>query len=267
MIKDRPEKPYYLQKEYNKRGVRLNPGTIYARVRDSNTPSDQVASSHDIERMWRQRFGLDQTPFERVQQYLVDRDGWTETSEDVWYYLGFPEFTISPTDEETRPVRGGENWVHAATNPSEFVRPFKICFHQTVLAEIDCILYDEMRERTPAPRATVVDHADDLWFFSLCADTLEFLFLQFLTGTERDQLLEHGLSGGRGFDVPVLLFRSSEERPTFEEELERNPVTVEEWHAGTIGHSDPMVSEQDKRIIAFSRAVIERYCEWRTRDS
>ena len=267
VIRDRPEKPYYLQRGYNKHGVRLNPGTVYARVRDSNTPSDQVASPHDIERMWRQRFGLDQTPFERVQSYLADRNGWTETSEDVWYYSQFPEFTISPTDEETRPVRGGENWVRAATNPEAFVRPFKICFHQTVLVEIDCILYDEMRERTPAPRPTSVDDVEGLWFYSLCADTVEFLFLQFLTGTERGKLLEHGLSGARGFEVPVLLFRSREERRQFEEELERNPVIVEEWQDGTFGYIDSTVSEHDKRIIAFSRAVKERYREWKNRVS
>ena len=104
VIKDRPEKPYYLQKEYNKRGVRLNPGTVYSRVRDSNTPSDQVASSHDIERMWRERFGLDQTPFQRVQNYLLDRDSWIKTSENTWFYSQCPEFTISPTEEEAWPA-------------------------------------------------------------------------------------------------------------------------------------------------------------------
>ena len=267
VIKDRPEKPYYLQKEYHKHGVRLNPGTVYARVRDSNTPSDQVASSHDIERMWRQRFGLDQTPFERVENYLLDRDGWTETSEDVWYYSRFPEFTISPTEEETRPVQAGENWVRAAINPSAFVRPFRICFHQTVLAEVVCILYDEMRVRTPAPQATLVDQAKHLWFFSLCADTLDFLFLQFLTRTERDQLLQNGLSGGRGPSVPVILFRSGEERQAFKEELERNPVTVEGWHDTVFGQNDSMISEQDSKIIAFSEAVIERFSKWRAKNT
>ena len=131
VIKDRPEKPYYLQKEYNNCGVRLHPGTVYSRVRDSNTPSDQVASSNDIERMWRQRFGLDQTPYQRVQNYLLDRHEWTEMSEYVWYFSQYPEFTISPTEEEAWPVRAGENWVRAATNPSAFVRPLRICFHQT----------------------------------------------------------------------------------------------------------------------------------------
>ena len=265
VIKDLPEKPYYLQKKYHKDGVRLNPGTVYARVRDSNTPSDQVASSYDIERMWRQRFGLDQTPFQRVQNYLLDRDGWTETSEDVLYYSQFPEFTISPTEEEARPVQAGENWVRAATNPSAFVRPFRICFHQTVLAQVECIYYDEMRARTPAPRLTYVDFSKGLGFFSLSADTFEFLFLQFLTGVERDQLLQNGLSDGRRCSVPVILFRSGEEHQAFIEELERNPVTIETRHAFIVSKNDLEISEQDRRIIAFGKAVIEHFSEWRAK--
>ena len=267
VIKDRPEKPYYLQKEYNKDNVRLNPGTVYSRVRDSNTPSDQVASSHDIERMWRQRFGLDQTPFQRVQNYLTDKGGWTEISENAWYYSQYPEFTISPTEVETWPVEAGENWVRAATNPKAYVRPLKICFHQTVLAEVFCIYYDEMRAITPAPRLTLVGYSIDLWFFSLSADTLEFLFLQFLTRKERDQLLQDGLSGGRGFNVPVILFRSGMERQAFIQELEREPVTVEGRHDNLFRLNDPLISEQDRKIIAFSKAVIERFSEWRATNS
>ena len=263
VIKDRPEKPYYLQKRYNKYGVQLNPGTVYARVRDSNTPSDQVASSHDIEQMWRERFGLDQTPFQRVQNYLLNRDGWTETSENVWYHSQFPEFTIAPTEEEPRSVEGGENWVRAAINPAAFVHPLQICFHQTVLAKVECILYDEMRCITPAPRPRHVDPTKDLWFFFLCADTLEFRLLQFLTRRAKDELLENGLSDRTGFNVPVAFFVSKEEKQAFIEELECNAVTVEERHEEIIVQNDPMVKEQDRRIIAFSRAVIERLGEWR----
>ena len=262
VIKDRPEKPYYLQKGYNKQGVRLNPGTVYARVRDSNTPSDQVASSHDIEQMWRERFGLDQTPFERVQNYLLDGAGWTQTSDYVWYYSLFPEFTVSPTEEEVRPVRGGENWVRSATNPSAFVRSFRICFHQTVLAEIECIYYDEMRAITPTPRPRHANFGTGLWFFSLSADTLEFLFLQFLTGKAKDQLLRDGVSDGRGQTMPVVLFCSGEEQQAFEEDLKRSPVTVEKRHAHRIVQD---VSPQDRKIVAFSRAVVERFGEWKAR--
>ena len=124
-----------------------------------------------------------------------------------------------------------------------------------------------MRAITPAPRSTRVDYATDLWFFSLCADTLEFLLLQFLTRTDRDKLLQDGLSGGRSPNVPVILFRSDAERQAFIEELERNPVTVEERHDIVFGQNDPMISEQDRKIIAFSKAVIERFSEWRARSS
>ena len=267
VIKDRPEKPYYLQEGYFKDGVRLHPGTVYARVRDSNTPSDQVASSHDIDQMWRERFGLNETPFERVQNYLLDQESWIKTSEYIWYYSQFPEFTISPTEDETRPVQAGENWVRSATNPSAFVRSLRICFHQTVLAEVECILYDEMRVITPAPRPRRVDFTKDLWFFSLCADTLDFLFLQFLTGKTKDQLLRDGLSGGRLPTVPVILFRSGEEQQMFEEELKRNPVTVEERHDHVFVGDDPTISEQDRKIISFSKAVIERFSEWQAGES
>ena len=263
VIKDRREKPYYLHKKYCQKGIRLYPGTVYTRVRDSNTPSNQVASTQDIERMWRQRFGLDLTPFQQVQRYLSDKASWTETSESVWHHSLFPEFTISPAVEEIRPVRAGDSWVHAAINPCAFIRPFKICFHQTVLVEITCIYYDEMRAIAPVPSMNIMDRANDLWFHSLSADTLKFLFLQFLTGASRDQLLQEGLSGGRGPAVPVVLFGSAEERQAFLEELKCNPVGVEVWRDLVIGNGDPTISEQDKRIVAFSEAVMKRFIEWR----
>ena len=134
-----------------------------------------------------------------------------------------------------------------------------------MLALIVCLYYDEMREITPAPRPTHVDIVKDLRFFSLSADTIEFLFLQFLTGVERDQLLQDGLSGGRGPTVPVILFRSGEEHQAFIEELECNPVTIETRHAFIGSKTDPEINEQDRRIIAFCKAVMERFGEWRAR--
>ena len=263
VIKDRPEKPYYLQKRYHKYGVTLNPGTVYSRVRDSNTPSDQVASPHDIVQMWRERFGLDQTPLQRVQNYLLNRNSWTETSEDVWYHTQFPEFTICPTEEEPRAVQGGENWVRAAASPEAWVHSFKLCFHQTVLADVCCIRYDEMRCITSAPRPKTIDSSKNLWFFSLCADTLKFRFLQFLTHRAKDELLKNGLSDRMGCAMPVAFFVSEGEQHAFIAELKCNAVTVEERHEDICGQNEPMVSEQDRKINAFSRAVIEQLSKWR----
>ena len=261
VIKDRPEKPYYLERAYNRAGVRLTAGTVYSRVRDSNTPSDQVASSNDIEKMWRERFGLDLTPFERFREYLLDKDSWVQTSEHVWHHSQWPEFTISPTEEEMWAVQAGENWVRAAMNPSAYVRPLRACFHQTMLTRLECILYDEMRAITPVPSTHVVCR-NDRWFFSLCAGTLEFRFLRFLTGRTRKQILQDGLSGGRGLRVPVICFHSDLERQDFIQELKRDPVTVEERHHESSPPRDPVISERDREIIAYCSAVIERFVEW-----
>ena len=121
-----------------------------------------------------------------------------------------------------------------------------------------------MRAITPAPLPRRVDLTKDLWFFSLCAGTIDFLFLQFLTGTAKDQLLRDGPSGGRLSTVPVILFRSGEEQKAFEDDLKRNPVTVEERHDHVFAQGAPTISEQDRKIIAFSNAVVERFGEWKT---
>ena len=97
----------------------------------------------------------------------------------------------------------------------------------------------------------------------LRADTLEFLFPQFLTGVEREQLLQEGLSGGRRPTVPVILFRSDEEHQAFIEELKCNPLTIEKRHAFIASKNDPEISAQDRRTIAFGRAVMERFSEWK----
>ena len=133
-----------------------------------------------------------------------------------------------------------------------------------MLAKVDCILYDEMRAIVPAPRPRNANFGSGLWYFSLCAGTLEFLFLQFLTGTAKDQLLRDGLSDGRGRTMPVVLFCSGEEEQAFEEDLKLSPVTVEERHVHGLAHS---VSKQDKEVVAFSRAVVERFIDWKARHS
>ena len=63
------------------------------------------------------------------------------------------------------------------------------------------------------------------------------------------------------------LFRSSEERHAFIEELQRNLVTIEGRYDIVVGQIDAMISKLDRKVIAFSRAVIERFSEWRARES
>ena len=262
-IKDRAEKPYFLQRRYDSSGVRLNPGTIYSRVRDSNTPSDQVASLHDIEQMWRERFGLDKTPFQRVQDYLLDPSAWTKTSDYTWHHSQFPEFTVAPTEDEAWSVDGGHNWVREPPNPNAFVRLLKISFHQTVLSEVACILYDETREIMPAPTPMYFHNDPELWFFWIAADTPEFRLLQFLTSAGWDEFVRYGLTGRElGVKVPVVLFSSSDERCEFEKYVKQHLQQILQSSSAK-GDCALGSTDVDQRIIWFSKLIEDQLDEWR----
>ena len=95
VIEDTPHKPYYLVERYGK----ICAHHIYTRVCDTNTPVNDVAQPHEIERMWRERFGLDMSPLERAKRYLSEPDAWSPLVENDgsnanFYHTTFPEFTL-----------------------------------------------------------------------------------------------------------------------------------------------------------------------------
>ena len=68
VIEDEPKKPYYLVERVG----RLLAHHIYTRVCDTNTAINAAAQPHEIERMWRERFGLDEPAFERAKRLLAE---------------------------------------------------------------------------------------------------------------------------------------------------------------------------------------------------
>lgn len=277
IIQDRPEKPYYVEvdkkddkdKEQKSKSVTLRAGVVYSRVEDTNTPNDKSATPSDIEKMWRERFGLDQTPFERMQTFLNDPDGWVDLGNNRWYYSQFPEFTLSDTEDDGHEVTGGENWVRAAINPRAFVRPMVMKYHQTILREIVCIYFDEMREITPAPKPANIAKpsiSDDLWFYYLCKDSFDYLLLSFFTAKRMCSAGDCGLCSARTGRMPVLFFSSLDEKEAFTKYLGGQQVSILENHKFVGVNNDPLVTPQDKRIIEYSRAVIDLYQAWKKKD-
>ncbi len=263
-IADVSKKPYYLEKDYTSNGKTLRAGAIYSRTQDTNTPADRVAAQSDVERMWRERFGLDATALERLENYLLDFDGWEEINENNWHYKQFPEFTIAPTEQETWRVEAGDNWVRVAPNPMAYVRPFVAKYHQTILANITCIYYDEMRALMPAPDVSWVHNNLDMeWFHSYCADTQKFKFLQFFLKKSAPELLDRGLYGGRCImRLPIIVFSSKVEKEAFIKHATSQTISImaeDEFKA-----RDQRISELDKEIIAYSRAVIRLFDEWKS---
>ena len=93
IIEDEPKKPYYLVERIKN----VCAHHIYTRVCDTNTPKPGVAQPHEIERMWRQRFGLDAPALEKGKRLLVEPAAWTLREEDGFiccHHDVFPEFTL-----------------------------------------------------------------------------------------------------------------------------------------------------------------------------
>ena len=81
IVKSTLDVPYYLTADYSytldgkkPRVVRAN--YIYTRVCDTNTPIDKSAAPHQVEMLWRRRFGLDLLPLEQAKRKLMHRKEW-----------------------------------------------------------------------------------------------------------------------------------------------------------------------------------------------
>lgn len=104
IIKNSKNVPYYLVSDYQ--GIFRN--QIYTRVGDTNTSKKSSADFNNIEYLWRKRFGLDLTPFEKAKYLLQDSKQWYPVGTDglhssiryygKFYNKQFPEFTIKYTE-------------------------------------------------------------------------------------------------------------------------------------------------------------------------
>ena len=150
VIEDMPHKPYYLIERFGE----IYAHHIYTRICDTNTPTKNAAQPHEIERMWRERFGLDAPPIERVKSYLNDPDTWIQDSMDGSlhaYHTIFPEFTLKITDAEDH-VACREKWtrgeIRTDNNSAGY---YEIYYHQTCLARTRYVSFDDHKKSMVAP--------------------------------------------------------------------------------------------------------------------
>lgn len=151
IIEDTPHKPYYLVEKYEK----LHAHHIYTRVCDTNTPVNDAAQPHEIERMWRERFGLDLYPLERMKLYLNETDSWVPSNgakEDlIKHHRAFPEFTIRVTEAEEIMARNEEWTCGEIRRDNNHAKYYEIRYHQTSLARVRYVSFDDHKKSMVAP--------------------------------------------------------------------------------------------------------------------
>ena len=151
VIEDAPHKPYYLVERYE--DVRAH--HIYTRVCDTNTSVDNAAQPHEIERMWRERFGLDAPPLERAKRYLSEPDAWSPMVEHGcnmnFHHAIFPEFTLKVTDAENHVARH-EEWTRGEIQTdNNYAGYYELYYHQTRLARVRYVGFDDRKKSMVAP--------------------------------------------------------------------------------------------------------------------
>lgn len=153
IVRHLPEKPYYLLQDYLDGGERVRAGAIYMRNGDTNTPKDRSTDDVKVERMFRERFGIDLTPYERLHIYLRNLDGWRreygEGNRHVLFYEEFPEFVMADSEHESE---FREPWVRVFPDGDASRDAYVFKYHTTVLRTVYIVWCDGARYATVMPK-------------------------------------------------------------------------------------------------------------------
>lgn len=205
IIKNINNKPYYLLEQKKKDKKIINAGTIYSRNMDTNTPKNRVASSKDIEHMWKERFGLTQTPLERFKIYLNDFNGWSHNGEKS-FYKQHPEFTIQPLDnnycqgnETLEWARGEIGYNYSSGNGTSV---FGFYYHTTLMHTICCVQFDGGKKYIVNPDWEAIGKGRIYFYLE---DSLEYSYQIFIINERKYDFSTQIFSKDHSqFDMPVF---------------------------------------------------------------
>jgi len=205
VIADMPVKPYWLMENFTE-GKRLGQ-QVYTRVGDANTPVDKSADVDMVEKMWRQRFGLDLSPTERMRQLLREPAGWDVgfDAKRNSYHRSFPDYQIKRS--VTEPF--WEPYSHYFPNKNSFLGTAEFVYNSTVLFELEYVYLDEMRLLLPAPdteQISLLGCEMCYYYYDLSKPVGDFFI--FLTA-------ENPALDSRGSTAPFLVFRNNADHQAF----------------------------------------------------
>lgn len=260
IIEDEPKKPYYLVERI--RNVRAH--HIYTRVCDTNTPVDRVAQPYEIERMWRQRFGLDAPALERAKRCLAEPAAWTLRYEDGYvccHHDVLPEFTLKAASADGDHLARNQEWTRGEIRTdNNHAGWYELRYHQTLLRRIHYVSFDNHKKNMVAPdwapvgrgrfyfyRASGVRYAVHRFWVEAFQRRDDSKGLLLVRG-EGESADEARLRWGGTLDIPVL-----------------NPGELERFRGGrevnAIGASEPAY-DPDEQYELFLRNLLD-FHDWR----
>lgn len=182
-----------------------------------NTPVDKSADFHHVEYLWKKRFGMLLSPIEKVKLYLKHPEHWANSpsSEDRKYYKYAPEFTIDHTYEPEDDRTGYEYYLFAQTDSRPYWSEIRICYHQTVLAELGGVILDGGRYFTATPDRDGISlteyHNWDVPYRYMVKGRLNYLVHEFYYVDDGDEA-RHSHNEYEGC---ILIFKDEKEHQRF----------------------------------------------------
>lgn len=169
-IENSPDKPFYITRDFH-RPPRppVRAGVPYSRNGDTNTPRNQCPDSVKIDKMYRQRYGLDLNPMDRFEIYLKDKKHWkygyNENGQLFFYYAPNPEFTVTFSERE-RKESFEEPWVLCFPDSSASSNNVYLKYHSTVIGEAIVVWCDGARFVTVLPDRVYFSKEEGVGVFS-----------------------------------------------------------------------------------------------------
>lgn len=142
--------PYYLSREYRDGKSIVHAGSIYTRNSDVNTPIDGTAAPLETVNLWRDHFGLNIKPFERVVRLLRKPEDWISTidtvqhsddSMDAFYNGNCPEYIVTIDNDRLRDGIEYFMLVSPFTDKPKWAQ-IGIYYYQTRLAHLQAVYID-----------------------------------------------------------------------------------------------------------------------------
>jgi hypothetical protein len=156
IIKDRPDKPFFLIKDKTFQGKTIRAGVIYTRLSDTNIPLQESASEAQIELMWRERFGLSLPPLERMKLLLNDFADWGSLNGDAQlYHKQFPEFTVRRGRQINK--KFCELWSKRFPDINAHSFEVELRYFETIIHKETFVMCDGERYQIPMPKIDISD--------------------------------------------------------------------------------------------------------------
>lgn len=224
VIKNSTNTPYYL----TDREQGIYAYQIYTRDMDTNTPKTKNAQIHQVEQLWKKRFGIDKTISERACILLEDVDNWEYKGNLPSYHQTFPEFTItfSEDDYDLTKDRLSGYYINKCSR-GEYCY---INYHTTKVSEIYFIYLDEYRVAMPYPEQKIYEIDENklcYWYFN--KDSMKgklFLLLNKIIHQEDKHIKITGNYFKTNYKLPLedtyFLFDNDKERLEFEDYIKQN---------------------------------------------